>query len=125
MPMLPLRRNMCRSWNTSRDQAERLAAVECAVLVGLDAGGVLAAVLQYRQRVIDRLVDRTMGDDADDATHGNQLLRTNGPAARFRLRGTRQRPGPVRVPAPQRRAARQPREPHTVSVSTAATKVHR
>ena len=37
---------------------------------GHDAGGILAAVLQHRQRVIDPLIDRAGPDDADDAAHG-------------------------------------------------------
>ena len=52
------------------DQSQRLAAVKSAAFLGIDAGGVLAAVLENRQGVINRLVDRAVGDYADNATHG-------------------------------------------------------
>jgi hypothetical protein len=38
-----------------------------------DARGVLAAMLQHRQRVIDLLVDRRVPDDADDSAHALKL----------------------------------------------------
>lgn len=51
------------------DQAERLAAIERAIFLGIDAGGILPAVLKNREGVVNRLVDRVMGDYADNATH--------------------------------------------------------
>ena len=50
-------------------QAVLLAHEQLAVVAGHDAGGVLAAVLQHRQRVIDLLIDRRVPDDADDSAH--------------------------------------------------------
>ncbi len=50
-------------------QATALAHVQLALGRGRDAGGILAAVLQHGQRVIQTLVDRTGADDADDAAH--------------------------------------------------------
>ena len=40
-----------------------------------DAGGVLAAMLQHGQRVIDPLVDSAGSDDSGDAAHSVQALR--------------------------------------------------
>jgi hypothetical protein len=51
------------------DESVFLARTECAVPVGHDPGGILAAMLQDHQRVIQPLIDRLMTDDADDATH--------------------------------------------------------
>ena len=36
---------------------------------GHDARSILAAVLQHRQGVIERLINRTVPDDADNAAH--------------------------------------------------------
>ena len=46
-----------------------LAHEQLAGLAGHDAGGILAAVLQNRQRVIDPLIDRTHTDHSDDSAH--------------------------------------------------------
>ncbi len=46
-----------------------LLHVDDRAVAGRDAGRILAAVLQQRQRVVDLLVDRSRGDDADDAAH--------------------------------------------------------
>ncbi len=54
-------------------QAVLLAHEQLAFVAGHDAGGVLAAVLQYRQRVIDLLVGRRVPDDADDSAHSLKL----------------------------------------------------
>ena len=51
------------------DQPVLLAGAQRAIPVGHHPGGVLATVLQDGQRIIDRLIDRPMADDADDATH--------------------------------------------------------
>ena len=50
-------------------QAVGLVHGEHAAVIGSDTCRVLAAVLQQQQCVIQQLVDRLMGDDADDATH--------------------------------------------------------
>src|SRR5690606_33464863 len=42
---------------------------QLAAIGGHDARGILAAVLQHRQRVIQLLVDRTASGDACNATH--------------------------------------------------------
>ncbi|MFZ2989122.1 hypothetical protein, partial [Ideonella sp.] len=36
---------------------------------GDDTGRILTAVLQQQQRVIDELIDRLLGNHADDAAH--------------------------------------------------------
>ena len=36
---------------------------------GGDAGGILAAMLQHRERIVEALVDGAGSDDADDAAH--------------------------------------------------------
>ncbi len=46
-----------------------LVNMEPAILLGNDPGGVLAAVLQHRQRVVDRLVDGLVSNDTDNSTH--------------------------------------------------------
>ncbi len=50
-------------------QARALAHEQLAVLGRHDAGGILAAVLQHRQRVIDALIDCAGADDSDDSAH--------------------------------------------------------
>ena len=50
-------------------QTRVLAHEQLARLAGHDAGGILAAVLQHRQRVIDALIDRAHSDHSDDAAH--------------------------------------------------------
>jgi hypothetical protein len=50
-------------------QALSLVDEQLAVLDGRDARGVLAAMLQHRQCVIDALVDSTGTDDACDSAH--------------------------------------------------------
>jgi hypothetical protein len=42
-------------------------------MVGCDAGGILAAVLEQQQRVIDQLINGTVRDNANNATHGGLL----------------------------------------------------
>ena len=51
------------------DVAARLVHVKRRAVVGHDAGGVLAAMLQQQQPVVEHLVDRRMGDDAYDSAH--------------------------------------------------------
>jgi hypothetical protein len=46
-----------------------LAQVQLVAVARDDAGRVLAAVLQHRQRVVQLLVDRRVRDEADDAAH--------------------------------------------------------
>ena len=43
-------------------------------VAGDDAGGVLAAVLQQQQPVVEQLVDRRVRDDADDSAHERQAF---------------------------------------------------
>jgi hypothetical protein len=50
-------------------QAVGLVHGEHAAVIGRDTRCILAAVLQQQQRVIQQLIDRLMGNDADDATH--------------------------------------------------------
>src|SRR5262249_15346292 len=50
-------------------QPAALAHGQLAVAGGGDAGGVLTAVLQHRQGVIEALIDGAAADDADDAAH--------------------------------------------------------
>ena len=50
-------------------QAAALAHVQLALAGGGDAGGVLAAVLQHGQRVVEALIDCAGADDSDDAAH--------------------------------------------------------
>jgi hypothetical protein len=52
------------------DVAAALVHVEHRALAGDDAGGVLAAVLQQQQRVVEQLVDGRVSGDADDSAHG-------------------------------------------------------
>ena len=54
-------------------QAAALVHVERAFVGGDDAGGVLAAVLQHQQPVVQQLVDGRLGDYADDSTHASAL----------------------------------------------------
>src|SRR5690348_13895117 len=51
------------------DQAVVLVQVQAVAFVGHDAGGILTAMLQHRKSVVDFLVDRGFGDDADDTAH--------------------------------------------------------
>ena len=51
-------------------QARALARAQPPFEGRHDAGGILAAVLQHRQRVIQTLIDGAGADDADDAAHG-------------------------------------------------------
>ena len=47
-----------------------LVHVELASLLGDNAGGILATVLQQQQAVVNQLVNRGFADDADYAAHG-------------------------------------------------------
>ncbi len=53
------------------DEAVALAHAEPARVVGHDARGVLAAMLQHRERVVDRLIHGLLPDDADESAHGS------------------------------------------------------
>ncbi len=55
-------------------QPGALARAQPALERGHDAGGILAAMLQHRQRIIQTLIDRAGADDADDAAHGCALI---------------------------------------------------
>ena len=50
-------------------QALRLAQVQAPVVAGDDPGGVLAAVLEDREPIVEGLVHAVPGDDADDPAH--------------------------------------------------------
>src|SRR5271168_2919473 len=50
-------------------QPRILAHEQLAVLRGHDARGVLTAVLQHRQRIINALIDRAHPDHSDDSAH--------------------------------------------------------
>jgi hypothetical protein len=50
-------------------QTRVLAHEQLARLAGHDSGGVLPAMLQHRQRVIDALIDRAHSNHSDDAAH--------------------------------------------------------
>ena len=58
MPTLPRSESMSRWLNTSRTRPRPLRGEQLAAIGGHDARGILAAVLQHRQRVIELLVDR-------------------------------------------------------------------
>ena len=51
------------------DQAIAFAQVQFMAIAGNHARSVLPAVLQNSQSVVNLLIYRTTGDDADDATH--------------------------------------------------------
>ncbi len=55
------------------NQAVILAQKQPAVMARDDTGCILAAVLQYGKRVIQRLIDVRLTDDADNATHARNL----------------------------------------------------
>ena len=50
-------------------QSTALAHIQFAVSGGGDACGILSAVLQYSQRIVDPLIDCAGSDDADNSTH--------------------------------------------------------
>src|SRR4029077_3607751 len=52
------------------DQPPALADGELPLARGGDASGVLAAVLQHRERIVQALVDLTGANDSYDAAHG-------------------------------------------------------
>ena len=66
-------------------QAAALVHVEFAAFGGDDPGGVLPAVLQHQQPVVQQLVDGRLGDDADDSTHTPRALRVTRPTRSHRL----------------------------------------
>ena len=45
-----------------------------AAIGGDDSGCILPAMLQYRQAVIQQLIHRTFGDNANDAAHGKSFI---------------------------------------------------
>src|SRR5471032_1013877 len=51
-------------------QAVGLVHGKHTAVIGRDPRRILAAVLQQQQSVVQQLIDRLMGNDADDATHG-------------------------------------------------------
>ena len=60
---------MSRVRNASRTWPLAFCMWKIEPSLGRDAGRILAAMLQQGQRVVDLLVDRSRGDDADDAAH--------------------------------------------------------
>jgi hypothetical protein len=59
-------------------QAFAFALVKFSTLVGHDTRGVLAAVLQHCQRVVQVLVDVALSKNTYDATHSFFLLALSG-----------------------------------------------
>src|SRR6266487_2418748 len=53
------------------DVAAALVHVEHRAFAGHDAGGVLPAMLQQQQAVVEQLIDRRVRDDAYDSAHGS------------------------------------------------------
>ena len=51
-------------------EAAALVHVKRAALGGYDPGRILPAMLQHQQAVVEQLIDRRLGDDTDDSTHG-------------------------------------------------------
>jgi hypothetical protein len=51
------------------DQTVALAGTKQALIVCRDTGGILAAMLQYSQRIVECLVNRLVTDDSDDSAH--------------------------------------------------------
>ena len=51
------------------DEPVALAQTQPAAVVGHDARGILASVLQHGERVVERLIDGFLSDDSDDSTH--------------------------------------------------------
>ena len=62
------------------DVAARLVQVKRRAVVGDDPGGVLSAMLQEQEPVVQHLIDRRVGDDAYDSAHEQCSPR---PAARI------------------------------------------
>ena len=62
--MLPGRLRMLRVRNTSRTRPLPLCMWNVLPSAGHDARGVLAAMLQHQQPVVEQLVDRVFRDDA-------------------------------------------------------------
>ncbi len=54
-------------------QAAALAHAQFAFDGSGDAGGILAAMLQHGERVVQPLVDRACADDSDDSAHNAVL----------------------------------------------------
>jgi len=50
-------------------QPRALARAQPAFVRGHDTGGILAAMLQHCQRIVQTLVDGTGANDTDDAAH--------------------------------------------------------
>ena len=72
---VPLQRTHVTGAEHVTHQAVGLVHREHAAVIGCNARRILAAVLQQQQCVVQELVDGSLRDDADDATHG-VLLRT-------------------------------------------------
>ena len=90
-------------------ESRSLVHVENRTLAGDDARGVLAAVLQQQEAVVEQLVDRRMRDDADDATHESTTpFSPRGHEVTCGPRGNNQAAAPIRtvtrVPASARRS---------------------
>ncbi len=106
---------MSRVRNDSRTWPRALCMVDdAAALGGRDAGGVLAAVLQKQEGVVDLLVGGPTAHHSDDSAHGCCLLRLVVSAlcrsASCRLPAQRAG-GPRRNPRGARRRRRRPWRP--------------
>jgi hypothetical protein len=66
---IPAQRQHVALFEDIAHEPVRLARVQRAAFESHDAGRVLAAMLEYREGVIQRLVDRAVTRDADEAAH--------------------------------------------------------
>ena len=78
------RAHVARAENVTH-HALGLVHEELALLLRHNAGGVLAAVLQQKQRVIDKLINRCAADNADDSTHYGKYLPNSCGKTGFKL----------------------------------------
>jgi hypothetical protein len=73
-------------------EAAALVQAQAVAVDGGDAGGVLAAVLQDGERVVERRSDFRLADDADDSAHDDgyfRWMRISEPAPAFPVPATR------------------------------------
>jgi hypothetical protein len=68
-PEVPAQRQHVALFEDIAHEPVRLARVQRAAIESHDAGCILTAMLQDREGVIQRLVDRAVARDADEAAH--------------------------------------------------------